>query len=144
MKYAGPSDAIQRRFTRGYVAISFPALFFISFILYIFHRTKNKTHNVKINIIHDIQYTLIFPLHIITYKFYILNPYSTYAIVHKKTGNLFWLPAFHYIFSIHSVKLCTTCVGCTSYSVNLSTVVTPVWTRRVCILAFIPAKISVS
>lgn len=59
MKYAGPSNAIQRRFTRGYVAISFPALFFISFILYIFHRTKNKTHNVKTNIIHDIQYTLI-------------------------------------------------------------------------------------
>lgn len=143
MKYAGPSNTIQRLFTRGYIAMRFPALFFISFILYIFHRTKNKTHNVKTNIIHDIQYTLIPPC-IITYKFYILYNNSEYAIMHKKTGNLFRLPVFHYIFSIHSVKLCTTCVGCTSYSVNFSTVVTPVWTRSVCMPAFTPAKMSVS
>lgn len=145
MKYAGPSDAIQRRFTRGYVAISFPALFFIAFILYIFHRTKNKTHNAKTNIMHDIQYTLIpspfISIHINS-TFYITTVHMQLCI--KKTGKRSRLPAFHYIFSIHSVKLCTTCVGCTSYSVNLSTVVTPVWTRRVCILAFIPAKISVS
>lgn len=101
MKYAGPSDAIQRRFTRGYVAISFPALFFIAFILYIFHRTKNKTHNVKTNIMHDIQYTLIPSLFIsihINSTFYITTVHMQLCIKKQATSSGY----LHFITSSQS------------------------------------------